>query len=665
MKIGIGIDTGGTCTDGVIYQFEDKKILAYAKTPTTKEDLSIGIGKVIDALPLELLREAEIVSLSTTLATNACVENKGGRAKLIFFGLPQDHMKEVKNNQGLIDHNQLIFVESVTNCMGEIVQQPDWEAFQNNICDELSGCDAVAIVELFANKTGAVLEKRAREIVKQKLDIPVVCGHELFSELNIIKRGASALLNARLIPVIKEFIGAVGKAMAEREMHIPIAIVRSDGSLMNEKAALEYPIDTILCGPVSSLLGALELSQLTTGMVVDMGGTTTDIAYIKNSVPKKVTSGVQIGSWSTFVKGLFVDTFGLGGDSEVTITKSNKLALQVTKAYPLCMAASQYPALLAYLKEEDQKKVSELKGFPDIYLGLKDISQVDKYTSFEKKVATTLKNEPMALPVLQKQIGEKVIKLSLERLVEEGVIIKCGVTPTDAMHYKGDFTQYSVEAATYGLSIMAKCIGSKTDALGDQIYELVIHKLYVNVLRSLIEDEYAHKLDKESDQFIYEMIEKAYKKAQEGKSEEDKQVINFHSPYTLIGAGAPTYIFLDKVGQYLKCNVVNSQYAKVANALGAIVSNVSATATIEVTFQDATGLYIISGDGIRETSYDYQEAQTIAKQSAHQRAQQKATNYGATTNTQVTLKTQENTIPTAYGQVFLNYTVQATAKGYF
>ena len=86
MKIAIGVDTGGTYTDAVLYDFDEKKILAGAKALTTKEDLCIGIANALDALPQELFARVRMVSLSTTLATNACVENKGGNAKLIFFG---------------------------------------------------------------------------------------------------------------------------------------------------------------------------------------------------------------------------------------------------------------------------------------------------------------------------------------------------------------------------------------------------------------------------------------------------------------------------------------------------------------------------------------------------------------------------------------------------
>lgn len=661
MKVGIGIDTGGTCTDAVIYQFEENRILAYAKTPTTKGDLSIGIGKAIDNLPKELLNEVEMISLSTTLATNACVENKGGRAKLIFFGLPQDHMKEVKNKQGLIDSSELIFVESETNCSGEIVKEPDWEYFEAEVLNSLKGCDAVAVVELFANKTGAILEKKAAHIIKEHLALPVVCGHELFTEYNIIKRGASALLNAKLIPIIREFIQAVKAAMAKRDLQVPIAIVRSDGSLMSEQAALEYPIDTILCGPVSSLLGALELSKATTGMIVDMGGTTTDIAYVKDQTPKQVTTGVQIGKWHTFVKGLFVDTFGLGGDTEVIINKSNQLELQERKAYPLCMGASSYPLLLEYLREEDEKESSEIKAFPDIYLGLKDIAMQDKYSTFEKKVAQALLGKPMSLTSLQGQIDEKVTKTSLKRLIEEGVLIRCGITPTDVMHIKGDFNQYNEEAAKHGISIMAKCLKTTSASVGEQIYELVIHKLYRNIVRNLIEDHYDYQLDEQRDAFVYKMIDEAYRAAKEGRKEE---VINFASCYALIGVGAPTHIFLERVGQYLNCEVMTSTYAKVANALGAIVSHVSVTAMIEVDYQEATGKYVIFGCGQRETCSEYEEAKEIATQLATNKATQKAILRGCSSEVEVTIKAKRNVVQTDYGEVFLNYTVEAIATGH-
>ena len=101
MKTGIGIDTGGTYTDAVIFDFDNKTILGTAKALTTKEDLSVGILEALDALPQDLLASAGIVSLSTTLATNACVEDRGGNAKLIFFGGDQRVIEKYGNEYGL------------------------------------------------------------------------------------------------------------------------------------------------------------------------------------------------------------------------------------------------------------------------------------------------------------------------------------------------------------------------------------------------------------------------------------------------------------------------------------------------------------------------------------------------------------------------------------
>lgn len=119
--IGLGIDTGGTCTDAVIYDLAQNTVLASAKTPTTKEDLKTGIRNVLDRLPQDLLSSCRTLALSTTLATNACVEGKWGNGRLILIGLDR----------------------------------------------------------------------------------------------NILRRGTGALLNARLIPVIYEFLGAVRHVLAE------------------------------------------------------------------------------------------------------------------------------------------------------------------------------------------------------------------------------------------------------------------------------------------------------------------------------------------------------------------------------------------------------------------------------------------------------------------
>ena len=164
MKIAIGIDTGGTCTDAVVYHFEQKEILAYAKSPTTHSDLSKGIGAVLDKLPRDLVDQAEAVALSTTLATNACVENKGGRAKLVFFGVSPATVKRIGSEFGLsVDSDDLVFVDCKTKINGEHIIEPDWDDFKANMHEWFDDCDAVGVVEMYARKCTFCRDRRQNE----------------------------------------------------------------------------------------------------------------------------------------------------------------------------------------------------------------------------------------------------------------------------------------------------------------------------------------------------------------------------------------------------------------------------------------------------------------------------------------------------------------------
>ncbi|MBQ0058920.1 MAG: hydantoinase/oxoprolinase family protein, partial [Lachnospiraceae bacterium] len=427
--LGIGIDTGGTCTDAVIYRFEDKEILASTKTHTTHDDLARGIRRALERLPKDLAQQAEVVALSTTLATNACVENKGGRAKVAMFGAHRENVEHYGSDYGFERGDGILFVDSKTRPSGKIVEMPDWDDFAAEVKDYFKDCDAAGVVEMYANKTGGVLENRAREIIKEAFDIPVVCGNELFAEKNIIKRGANTLLNARLISIIEEFTEAVRKSLKDLGIKAPFVIVRSDGSLMSEKFAKTHPIETLLCGPVASVKGAVELAGDMDSMVIDIGGTTTDIALVKNHQPKNADGGVRIGRWNTFVKGLFVDTFGLGGDSGVTFDDDYRIILEDQRVIPLCMTAHRYPAVLDTLEKIAKKTAPTRNPKDDIFLGEKVIAESAGYSDLEKRIATALLDHPMSLEELSIACGQSILHTHLERLVRESVIIRCGITP--------------------------------------------------------------------------------------------------------------------------------------------------------------------------------------------------------------------------------------------
>lgn len=663
MKTGIGIDTGGTCTDAVVYRFEDKKILATAKTPTTHGELHVGIGAALDKLPRDLIDQAEVIALSTTLATNACVENKGGRARLIFFGVTKENVQRVAPEYGLTLNEDILFMECKTRPSGTIVTEPDWDYFEEHVHEWLDDWDAVGIVEMYAKKTGAVHEKKARDIIEREIGIPVVCGYSLFSENNIVKRGASALLNARLIFVIDTFLKAVNVALKERNIRAPFVIVRSDGSLMTGKFTASRPVETLLCGPVASVMGATELSSEKNAVVVDIGGTTTDVAFVKDGAPQRVKTGVRIGKWDTFVKGLFVDTFGLGGDSGVIVDPStDKLVIEDSKVMPLCMAADKFPSLIHLLEREEASRSRINNQSKNIYVRLRNLEGNSYYTDREKHIAS-LFDEPRSLEFVKAQTGELILDYHLERLIREGAVIRVGVTPTDAMHFKGDFLEYNRDASILGLKIQSKILGIKPSELADLIYDEFRRKLYCNLVRILIEDAYPDIRSKGiSDQLLY-LISSTYDQTSTSEPVEFLKTA-VSTPAVLIGVGAPTPLFLPQVGKLLGAKVITNEFSPVANALGAIVGNVSASVSMEIRYQNESDTYTVYGLGKRIVCQTLREAKKHASEITNAAAEKEAIERGADASTlKFDVQEKENIIDTEFGPLYMGYKITVTASG--
>lgn len=278
-----------------------------AKALTTKNDLCVGIGNALDALPDEHFKEVRMLSLSTTLATNACVEGKGGAAKLVFFNGDKDILKKYGVEYGLPPVGEILVEPCHTDISGQIDAYPDWEKFEADVRENCRGLDGIGVIELYSFKNGAVIEKEAKERIAKIADIPVTCGYELFREPNSLQRGAGTLLNAGLYPVIEDFLRAVRRAMQKRGIDSPLVIMRSDGSLMTEEFARKHPVETLLCGPAASVAGGYGLSREKNSVIVDMGGTTTDIAIVRGGVPVRAEGGVMVGKWRTYVDGMLFD----------------------------------------------------------------------------------------------------------------------------------------------------------------------------------------------------------------------------------------------------------------------------------------------------------------------------------------------------------------------
>ena len=678
--IGLGIDTGGTYTDAVIYDMEKGEILASGKTLTSKGDLKVGIKNTLMELPEDLMRKCGMIALSTTLATNAAVEGRGGKGKLILLGASKSIFHQNYQKYGFDNVDDVYIADCGIKMNPAETREPDWDAFEADMRTFLADCECAAVCQLHAKRNNSQQERKAAEII-EKVGVPVIRSSELFQDPDMYQRGAGALLNARLIPVIYAFMGAIREVFAGYGMEdVPRVIVRSEGTLMTEEFALKRPVETLLCGPAASTLGAMALAKQTDAVIVDIGGTTTDVSIVRDGVPKRADDGIFIGDWKTFVKGLYVDTFGLGGDSGIHYDFAGKLVLEDHRIVPLSSVAVYFPYITEELKELAESGKKHTRFLHEYYFLIQDRTEaVDFYklTPHEQRVVEVLSPGPMNMVRLAETLNVSLYDLGLDRLEKLGVVQRSGLTPTDIMHVKGDFNSFDSDAARYAAEFVAHSTDHESvEQMADEIYEMIVKKLYVNIARLMVTSSYREFANKKFDDQLNKMIEIAYDEARVAaglfpKKGDNKPPYGFFRPAfkldaPLIGVGAPTYIFLGMVAKLFGTTAIIPEYAHVANAVGAIVGKVSVTEEVELVPEDGEdGEQIFTVTNRTETRQfsDYEEAAAFAQESALKQAEAAAREQGASGGLSITEERERVEGTLRYGSFWIKELYRATATG--
>lgn len=669
--IGIGIDTGGTFTDAVVFDDETAQVLASCKTLTTHEDLTRCIGAALDKLPAELFSQTQRVSLSTTLATNACVEGKGGRAHLVIAGTNRSVLERVNAPATYgISYDDVLPVPFSGSFDGIEAKAPDWEAICNENDEFFREADSFGIAGLFALSNGAIAERTGSEYLAARYGKPVIMATSVAAALNVIERGATALLNARLIPVIDEFIAAIARSLENRGLEdVSIAIVRSNGTLMSSRFAQISPVETILSGPAASAVGALALAQVDEGLVIDMGGTTTDICVVHGGKP--VTSeGIRIGGWRTQVRGAQIDTIGLGGDSVVRFTKTGGLELQARRVMPLCIAATRWPHIKDMMLHYLEVSQANNRSYYEIVYLSHDPEDRTRYNEKELAAIDLLREGPVSCM----DVRLEILMSSLERLEDEGIVMRCGVTPTDAMHVKGDFDAFDVEAAKLGMCCLLRSYphddempeDEQIDMMADVVYGLVNRKLYGQIVRVLLQDRYPQLRDQALSDQVEVLVDDAWKRFIDNVPASPFDM-DFTTSMTLVGIGAPTHVFLPTVARALGAPCVIPEHAEVANAVGAICAHVVAEETVHVIpHRVAAGIidvYTVSSRTGTHSTKNFDEAMDVARTMARDLACMEATQRGAAGD--ITCELSEETINVGTGTASLvmpiEWIIKATA----
>lgn len=379
MDLLLGIDTGGTFTDAVAVRTVTAAgsraggtVVAAAKAPTTHGDLATGIEAAVRAVLARPGVSADaigLVALSTTLATNALVEGHGQPACLVTAGFGPAEVARIGHDPSRGD--LLATVAGGHDATGTELAPVDPVEVAAVAAATAGRVSAYAVAAQFSVRNPAH-ERAIAEALTAASGLPVTCSHELSPRLNGPRRALTTLLNARLIGVMARLDAAVREAMDRVGVTAPLLVVRGDGSLATAGFVAHRPIETILSGPAASVVGARHLAGAVDGLVVDIGGTTTDIAPVRAGQPSVAADGAVVAGHRTMVEALAVTTHGLGGDSEVAVLapggggavtvptlgdagggrSSASFTLGPERAVPLCRLAVDHPAVLHHLRRQ-------------------------------------------------------------------------------------------------------------------------------------------------------------------------------------------------------------------------------------------------------------------------------------------------------------------------
>jgi len=561
----LGIDAGGTHTDAVLVSPEDARVLVSAKALTTHHDLSVGIRNAVASLPGDLLAQVTMVGLSTTLATNAIVEGKGHPACLLLVGYDQKLVESYSLRDRLVS-DDVVFLAGGHGVDGREKQPLDIAAAREAILARRGRAEAFAVASYFSVRNPAH-ELRLRALIRELVDTPVTCGHELSDELDSIKRATTTALNAQLIPVLRKLILGLREALASLGILAPIMVVRGDGSLMRAEMALERPVETILSGPAASALGASFLCGVTDSWVIDMGGTTTDIVALSNGLPSVNPKGAVVGGWRTMVRAVDTRTAGLGGDSQVRVDRERHLLIGPRRVVPLSLLAASQPVVLNELRRQLQAQPLDRAGEFLMANPVPEATPNGDETMAELMAA--LAEGPRSWLQLQRRVRHPyLLDRVSERMEALGLITRSAFTPTDALHLLGSFDPWCREAAEMAAQLLARLCGTESTAFCQLVVDRLGDAITLEVVAKVLGNEEGPRRSQAGSENL-----PLLRRAQGAEPESDLQCKLILRP-PVVAIGAPAHVYVPRAARQLHTQLMVPEHAPVASAVGSVVGSV-------------------------------------------------------------------------------------------
>ena len=319
----IGVDVGGTNTDAVVMQ--ENTILSGVKSQTT-EDVMSGVVDAVERAMTEAGVKMDAVSavmIGTTHFTNAVIERRNlSRTGAVRLCLPAaqclppmvDWPDDIREAVG----GQFWMARGGNEFDGRAISGLDLTEL-DGIAAEIgdAGVDTVAITSVFSPVSDE-MERKAMERLAQRLPgVDFTISSEI-GRLGILERENAAIMNASLRALSKRAVAAFGQALTKVGLNCPYYITQNDGTLMSREFVQSYPVLTFASGPTNSMRGAAFLSGRTDAIVVDVGGTTTDVGALISGFPRPASTTVDVGGVRTNFRMPDVYAIGLGGGTIVS-----------------------------------------------------------------------------------------------------------------------------------------------------------------------------------------------------------------------------------------------------------------------------------------------------------------------------------------------------------
>ena len=330
----IGIDVGGTTTDAVIV--DGNRVVKTAYVPTDHDNLLKCLLGALDELVAGVdTAKVERVVLSTTLITNMIAEGKTDPVALVLIPGPGTNPKDYNLGESIILDGAIDFRGKEIDPLRE-----------NQIKEAASrirdrGLSRVAVVGKFCQRNHSH-ELKAGEILAAGLpSAHIELGHKVSGQLNFPRRAATTMLTAATKDRYGQFAADMAAALKERKINALVYILKADGGTLPLDKSVGMPVETIFSGPAASIMGVLALTEAgQTSVVVDIGGTTTDLALILSGQPLLSSKGARVDSLLTHVRAFAVKSVAIGGDSAVAANGGSLTVGPQREGPPVCMGGS-------------------------------------------------------------------------------------------------------------------------------------------------------------------------------------------------------------------------------------------------------------------------------------------------------------------------------------